>query len=170
MNSVSGAMFQTSQYPDARFLFLTNQEKAALKLIKENPIASKSIVMSVEPQDIGAYLSASDVAMIIREPHPLNYGASPVKVAEYINNGLPLIISDAIKDYSRMVKESGTGLVLSHPMLSDKKHLQSAFEKLSQDDWENQRNRYETRLVEVLTKNYSVSKLLSIYEKLAYNA
>lgn len=146
-----------------RFLFLTNQRAQAEKLVRTSTIADYTFVESVHPDKIGRYLSAGDLAIIIRDPHPLNASASPVKVAEYILNGLPLIISQAILDYGQMVEESGVGLVVDERLLEDDVEFADA---LAQTDWEGQRNSYPLAVGRPLKKAQYILELTSLYRRL----
>ena len=158
------------QYPDARFLFLTNQKAEASDLVSNSEIKDKSKVINVTPDEVGSWLSASDVAIIIRKNHPLNFAASPVKVAEYMINGLPLIISDAIKDYSSMIEESNNGLVVTEEMLFSPPLLKISLGEFTQETWRGNRNRYENDSLNKLTRSYSVNKILNIYSGLSSTA
>jgi len=42
----------------------------------------------------------------------MNNVASPTKFSEYLNSGLPIIMSHGVTDYAKMIEESGFGIVL----------------------------------------------------------
>lgn len=62
--------------------------------------------------EISQYLSAADVAIIMREDIPTNNVASPIKIGEYLSCGLPIILTKGIGDYSEMVQKAKVGLLL----------------------------------------------------------
>jgi glycosyltransferase involved in cell wall biosynthesis len=57
-------------------------------------------------------LSAADAGIILRHELLLNNVASPVKIAEYLACGLPVICSRGIGDLSDMIEDEQVGLVL----------------------------------------------------------
>jgi hypothetical protein len=63
-------------------------------------------------QEALALLSACDYGLVIREPSVTNRVAAPTKFAEYLNAGLPVIISEGIGDYSDFVRNHRCGVVL----------------------------------------------------------
>jgi glycosyltransferase involved in cell wall biosynthesis len=64
------------------------------------------------PEKVPAVLSQADVGLLIREKSVTNQVASPVKLAEYLACGLPVLISDEVGDYSEFVREHGCGRVV----------------------------------------------------------
>ena len=55
---------------------------------------------------------AADYGLLIRENSFTNQVASPVKFAEYLCCGLPVIISERLGDYSEFVEKNGCGYII----------------------------------------------------------
>jgi glycosyltransferase involved in cell wall biosynthesis len=71
------------------------------------------IYLWVEPEKVSEYLTASDYGLLIRESSVTNSVCSPVKFAEYLAAGLPVIISENIGDFSIFVKDNNCGFIAS---------------------------------------------------------
>jgi hypothetical protein len=90
----------------------------------------------LQENEVQNYLQASDYGLLVREKSVTNEVSSPVKFAEYLAAGLPVIISEHIGDYSQFVEEKNCGILvnkaewsnLKHPSVEDKKRLQSIAE------------------------------------------
>ncbi|HTB07614.1 MAG TPA: glycosyltransferase [Bacteroidia bacterium] len=91
----------------------------------------------VEPVDVQKYLQAADYGLLIREDSVTNAVSSPVKFAEYMAAGLPVIISEHIGDYSSFVTEKNCGMLaaetdwtsLQRISAEEKKRIQTIAEK-----------------------------------------
>jgi glycosyltransferase involved in cell wall biosynthesis len=93
-------------------LFLT-QEPARLKKMIGRKIQSHDFaVLHVPHQEVPAYLSASDVGVLLREDRLTNHVAAPIKFSEYMCCGLPCILSKNIGDTAEVIQETGAGIVL----------------------------------------------------------
>jgi len=66
----------------------------------------------VRPYEVSSYLNAADYGLLIREASVTNKVSSPVKFAEYLAAGLPVIISENIGDYSAFVKDKNCGILV----------------------------------------------------------
>jgi glycosyltransferase involved in cell wall biosynthesis len=69
--------------------------------------------LKLNPIDLPQYLIACDYGILIREKSVTNQVASPVKFAEYLACGLPVIISNELGDYSEFVKLNECGFILT---------------------------------------------------------
>jgi glycosyltransferase involved in cell wall biosynthesis len=58
------------------------------------------------------WLSAADMAVLVRAESPVNRVAFPVKLAEYLACGLPVVATAAVRDAARIVAGEGLGVVL----------------------------------------------------------
>lgn len=63
--------------------------------------------ISVSLTEVNAYLNAADFAFLLRRPGPVNRVASPVKFAEYCFAGLPIIMTNAIKQSYHLGNQFG---------------------------------------------------------------
>jgi len=66
----------------------------------------------VDYGDVPRHLMAADVAVLWREDNVVNHVASPVKFAEYVCCGLPVIVSQSVSGAARFVEEGHPGLVI----------------------------------------------------------
>jgi glycosyltransferase involved in cell wall biosynthesis len=100
--------------PAVALLLLTPEEERARRLVGEMgfPQAVEPLVRSARYEEVRQYLSAADVGLLLREPHPLNEVASPTKFAEYVLCGLSVIVSRGVGDCGEIVETDGLGVVL----------------------------------------------------------
>jgi glycosyltransferase involved in cell wall biosynthesis len=69
-------------------------------------------IVSLPHSDVGRYLCGGDAAFLLRSRSPVNIVSSPVKFAEYLAAGLPIITSAYVGDYSSMVHDETLGVVI----------------------------------------------------------
>lgn len=98
---------------NAHLLVLTPDVKRIAAAIAESGIAAdRATVTSVPHRQVAAHLAASDLGLLLREADVVNRVASPMKFAEYIAAGVPVVLTDQIGDVSDMVRDEGIGCVL----------------------------------------------------------
>ncbi len=95
-------------------LLLTPDRNAASALLQSSGLREGAGVTlrSVRHQEVPGYLSASDVGLLLRDPHPLNLVASPTKFAEYVLCGLPVLASRGIGDLDDLTEANRFGLTV----------------------------------------------------------
>jgi glycosyltransferase involved in cell wall biosynthesis len=98
--------------------------------------------IKVNPFEVPQFLIACDYGILIREKSVTNKVASPVKFAEYLACGLPVIISDELGDYSEFVKLNNCGFTMNNlfinhlnDFISKKKIQKIAFENFSKKNY-----------------------------------
>jgi glycosyltransferase involved in cell wall biosynthesis len=69
-------------------------------------------VMSVPPDDVPQYLTASDVALSLIRSSYARRSASPTKFAEYLNAGLPVISTAGVGDLDAQIEGWRVGVLL----------------------------------------------------------
>lgn len=89
---------------NVKFLLLTNKKYKKAKNI---------INLSVKYDEMYKYLSASDIAIILRDENIVNKVASPVKFSEYICCGLPVIANRNVALINEFITTTGTGKLIS---------------------------------------------------------
>ena len=96
------------------FIFTHNQNeiKKEIELI-DLPVENYRL-MSLERTEVGTYLNAMDVSLLLRDNSILNRVSSPTKFSEYLINGLPVITTDYVGDFSKLVRKHKLGFVLSN--------------------------------------------------------
>lgn len=103
------------ELPGVRFLLLlarqqpTGGEPPELTGASEIPGLA---TLSVPRHEVPGYLAAADVGFLLRQEHPLNRVASPVKFGEYLSSGLAIVTSPGIGDISRIVEEHDLGVLV----------------------------------------------------------
>jgi hypothetical protein len=76
------------------------------------------IIKSVAHHEVPGYLSAADFGYCpVKESESRRY-CSPIKVGEYLANGLPIVISRGIGDDSQLIEKNNWGLVLDFENIS----------------------------------------------------
>ena len=105
---------------DRLLLLAPDQESLTRARTHVSPdMASRCVVLQVPRSEVPQYLSAADVAILLRRPTVVNRVASPTKFAEYLLCGLPVLISEGIGDSSDLVRSNGVGEVLPNVIGDD---------------------------------------------------
>ncbi len=100
----------------ARFLLLTaDVDRVRRALEDQEDLQSAAIVRTVPHVEVKSYLGLADIGLLLRDRHRVNRVASPVKFAEYLACGVPVLISPGVGDYSEMVAANRVGFVYSNP-------------------------------------------------------
>ncbi|MBK8066825.1 MAG: hypothetical protein IPK27_04120 [Rhodanobacteraceae bacterium] len=90
--------------PNAHFLVLTTDTARFAEYLNGRNLSPQDYtLLSVPNADVWRFLCAGDCGLLVRERSVVNQVASPVKFAEYLAAGLPVIISEGIGDYSDLV-------------------------------------------------------------------
>jgi glycosyltransferase involved in cell wall biosynthesis len=101
-----------TRIPGLFLLVLTQEAESARALLGQLGVAPEDHrVLTLAPDEVQAMMSLGDVGALLRHDHLLNQVASPVKFADYLSAGVPVIISPGVGDCSRLVQESGLGHV-----------------------------------------------------------
>jgi glycosyltransferase involved in cell wall biosynthesis len=98
--------------PDARLSLLVHDRAAGERLAHG---VSGVDVESLPPARLRGALPAFDAALLLRRRSLVNEVACPVKFAEYLHAGLPVILTEGIGDASGWVRDHGLGVVLPDP-------------------------------------------------------
>lgn len=69
-------------------------------------------VLRAEHADVPRWLSAADAGLALIRPAGCERGSSPIKVAEYLATGLPVVVTDGIGDASELVRGRAVGVVV----------------------------------------------------------
>jgi glycosyltransferase involved in cell wall biosynthesis len=100
--------------PRAHFLGITTHPERMRTLATSEGIQpTEMTVLRLPPAEVPKYLMASDVGLLLRRTDAINRVAAPVKFAEYLASGTPVIITEGIGDYSQTVAEHGLGVVVN---------------------------------------------------------
>src|SRR5262249_26319976 len=76
--------------------------------------AGSFTVMSAKHNEVPALLAASDLGFLLLRSSPNIKTSSPAKFSEYLNCGLPVLITPDVGDFSELIAQTGTGLVVQN--------------------------------------------------------
>jgi len=142
-----------------KFLFLTQKRaQLQLKLDKSTLCRARYVIKSCEHDDVYRYLSAADAGIIMREDTIVNNVASPIKIAEYLACGLPVILTRGIGDASDLISQNNLGLLLIDSQDISKQVIQY-FEQLDVNTTRN-------NAIKFCDDFYSMEAKLDIYKTL----
>ncbi len=97
-----------------KVLVLTNEVDKLGEIIRSVSLPeSRYKLISVAHAEIRKYLSAADLGVVLREDNVINNVASPIKIAEYLACGLPVVMTEGIGDYSNLLPREGLALKLN---------------------------------------------------------
>lgn len=100
------------------FLFLiTADERQYISYLKKHGVDNYQL-LHAHHKDVPRLLWASDLALLIRIRDPVIHVQSPIKYAEYLIAGLPVILTDGVGVYSEYTKANQLGYVVD-PQSSD---------------------------------------------------
>ena len=109
-----------ARYPAAHLLAVTPGEKAALEFLAKHLPEGTFTVTAAAHERVPALLNASDLGFLLLRGSPNIETSSPAKFAEYLNCGVPVIITSGVGDFSSLVHHRKLGEVLKDSIVSDK--------------------------------------------------
>jgi glycosyltransferase involved in cell wall biosynthesis len=74
----------------------------------------KLVTRSALPAEVPAYLSAADVGLCFRHRFPSQLSCSPIKSAEYLACGLPVVSTSGCGDYDELIQAQRVGVVVEN--------------------------------------------------------
>jgi glycosyltransferase involved in cell wall biosynthesis len=151
---------------DIKFLFLVNElQDANSQLRQYEKLHHRVTILTVSPDDVASYLSAGDVALLLRRTDPINASASPVKFAEYVLSGLKIVISSAICDYAQFAINQKLGWVLNDLSIKEIELISNSINKYFNNLSGLDRNEINTS-IKKLSKKYHANNLCEFYNSL----
>ena len=102
------------QRSDAHFLWLTLGSAEMIRglMSKRGILETQYTVLSAAPSDVSSYLSAGDAGIAFYKPAFSRSATSPVKIAEYLACGLPLVINAGIGDSDALIDVERIGALV----------------------------------------------------------
>ncbi|MFB3894711.1 MAG: glycosyltransferase [bacterium] len=102
--------------PDAKLFLLTPDKEQIEKYIAGNSAIrnpqSAITIYSPAFQEMPEYLMVSDIAILVRVPSVISEVASPVKFAEYLACGVPVIAYPNIGDTQQIIEPNQVGIII----------------------------------------------------------
>lgn len=103
--------------PDAHFFALTREpDPIRVELARVGVAEGDVTVRSAPHAEVASYLMAADVALLLRDDTLTNRVAAPVKYAEYLCSGLPVILTPYIGDYGEFTRRQDVGRLVEMPL------------------------------------------------------
>ncbi|MCC6338266.1 MAG: glycosyltransferase [Myxococcales bacterium] len=87
-----------ARVPNAHFLVLTGAADAVRGALREAGVDRGFTIRRVPPGDVPGLLAAADVGLAFREPALSMRGVCPIKVAEYLLCGVPVVANTGVGD------------------------------------------------------------------------
>ena len=98
---------------DNLFMLFLSSEPSVIERLVGNQIRREDMqVIRVPHHEVGGYLCAADVGILLREKILTNRVAAPIKFSEYMCCGLPCILSEEIGDTAEVIRKEKAGIVL----------------------------------------------------------
>jgi glycosyltransferase involved in cell wall biosynthesis len=98
--------------PQTHLLLLTRDRAGAHRWFGHLARTASMTLVEASYDEVGDYLAAADAALLLRRDDPVNRVACPVKFAEYIVSGLPVVLTPRIGDVSDYVRDTGHGVLI----------------------------------------------------------
>jgi glycosyltransferase involved in cell wall biosynthesis len=103
-----------SKKPESRFFFITlDNPRMILEAASKKGIPEDLFIITPAVREaVPTYLSLADIAFFFIKPVFSKTGSSPTKHGEMLGMGIPIICNGNVGDMSKIVKGSGTGIVI----------------------------------------------------------
>lgn len=101
-----------TRVPEAHLLVVTPDSNAAREYLGPRLPPDRFTVMSLPHDQVPRVLNAADLGFLILPDETNIAVSSPTKFPEYLNCGLPVLISPGVGDFTRCVSDHGVGQVL----------------------------------------------------------
>jgi len=105
LNIFNDVIFKIISYEQEKFQSLFSQESKLLHKID---------IVSVEPVKVKEELSKCNCGILLRENNLINNVSSPLKFAEYLAAGLPVLLSEGVGDTESIIKKYDVGIIIKN--------------------------------------------------------
>lgn len=106
--------------PDAHFLAITREHERLLEHFRQVGLGPELATARAAAHDeVASYLMAADAGLLLREDIMTNRVASPVKFAEYLRCGVPVILTPYIGDLGDLAVRENVGRTVTFPPRPD---------------------------------------------------
>ena len=111
--------------PTAHLLVVTEDVSRCRDLLSHRLAPGLFTVRSAPHVDVPPLLLASDLGFLLLRSTPNIEVSSPAKFSEYVNSGLPVLISPKVGDFSALIANSKTGAIVSDEGIFDLEFVDS---------------------------------------------
>jgi glycosyltransferase involved in cell wall biosynthesis len=95
------------------FLIISYDKEIFLRAFSEDKdIIEKLEIVNVAPKEVFNYLIKCNFGLLLRDNNLINYVAYPLKFAEYLSAGLPIMLTSGIGDTEDLVLENNIGAIV----------------------------------------------------------
>jgi glycosyltransferase involved in cell wall biosynthesis len=159
--------------PAAHYLMATTHTEGIESMARQSGVDPADLtVVGGDHAQVPRYLAAADLAMITRGVQMpacvANRASSPVKFAEYLASGTPVVMSDGIGDYSELAQRHNLGLVIPHDASDE--WIEARLSKLLKDDPQSMRQlraRCRQLAIDELASARQLEKVTKLYSELS---
>jgi len=103
-------------HPAERLLVVTSATERFESLADRAGVpAGQRVIVRAHESEVPGLLCAADAGLVLREASAVNRVAWPVKLAEYLAAGLPVVVTDTVDAAAALVRGRGWGRVASAP-------------------------------------------------------
>jgi len=104
-----------NKIPTTHFKILTYQLEVFLNnLPKDYKLAERLIVKKVEPWNVKSELINATFGVILRKSDVVSRVSAPIKFAEYLAAGLPVMLREGIGDTEQIIKKYNVGVIIKN--------------------------------------------------------
>jgi hypothetical protein len=99
---------------NAHLLVVTGTTGNVVDFLQQRLTPATFTVVSAQHDQVPALLNASDIGFLLLRPSPNIRTSSPAKFSEYLNCGLPVLITADVGDFSDLIATHGAGQVVQN--------------------------------------------------------
>lgn len=145
----------------ALFLILSPDSEEVRRIVLSKNISTNDFrIFNITNNQLGEYLILGDFGTLFRKPLLLNRVAAPIKFAEYLGAGLPVLLTRGIGDTEEMCNNGQFGVVIESPDANIEEALRRIVELSRTPDVHKKCSDYA---LSSLSVDSAASKYLSIY-------
>ena len=155
--------------PSAKLLVISQDTPDAFdKIAADRDIPKDSyFVKKADHREVAQWLAAADAGLAFVKSLKSKRGSSPIKVAEYLASGLPVVMTDGIGDCSTIINENKVGAIIEN---TNSENYRQALDNLF-EIWNEKTSAVAERCRTTAEKSYSLEKVgiaryHNIYQKL----
>jgi hypothetical protein len=94
--------------PGAHLLLLTPAVDRARQEVAARALPEAAVTLrKAAIEEVNGFLNAADCAFMLRQDSPINAAAAPTKFAEYALAGLPVVMTEAVRDAAALARAHG---------------------------------------------------------------
>ena len=115
--------------PESHLLLVTERTEEVERHVRSYLEDNAFTVVGVRHSEVPELLNASDLGLVLLARSPNIATSSPAKFAEYMNCGVPVLISPDVGDFSALVKRMNVGYVIK----ADDRPIEEFFNEVRSD-------------------------------------